>query len=655
MKRTNIILALLAVLTLTAQTAVGQVKTDYDLCLRDEQTGEWLIGLFNDFAVYNCEHWEYMAVNGNKLELRNGEQTMSVMLKRKGENVTAVSIDGKKHKTSVLTAELLPDYPLADKSVFTDNGYAVDTAIVRGYIIGMPKDVEIDCYVHHPLSMEQRKLTATRDDGGRFELHIPVVNTTQAFMLGSSWVLQPGETYFIYADYTKKQAFVMGRDARLQNELLKYGDILDFRFEREQYKDKSDAIFLGDCRQALSVANASLDSLMQQHPMLSHKFQVYANSRNLFCAADYLVQRWFVAPNIRQDEGQIWSYLRTEILPHTPHPYTIIGDFGYISDRYIDGLMRQRSSKFNYDYIEATLETIGDWQRNGTIHQSEAYIDSIAAMLKGMKEYQTLEQGHADEQTLANHYFPRLLQASTKDELLMQAMRTEAPERVILKRLGRLNQLDVPNEIAELGKARAPYSLIEQKRMAISEAMENFVNTGINNQHLRTQILERSNFYRGLAIQEADDEASSLMKNEPLAGLTDGKAIFDKIIAPYRGSIVYVDVWGTWCAPCKHNLQQFTKPVKEALAGLPVIYLYLCNKSSDESWRNVIREYQLTGKNCIHYNLPLEQEAAVETYLGINKYPTYILFDRQGRRVAGKEPRPYDVEKLKQMVENIKE
>ena len=76
MKRTNIIPALLALLTLTAQTAVGQVKTDLDLCLRDEATGEWLIGLFNDFAVYDCEYWEYASNDGNNLALQNGKQTM---------------------------------------------------------------------------------------------------------------------------------------------------------------------------------------------------------------------------------------------------------------------------------------------------------------------------------------------------------------------------------------------------------------------------------------------------------------------------------------------------------------------------------------------------------------------------------------------------
>ena len=37
-----------------ATTVHGQVKSGLNLCLRDEETGDWLIGLFDDFAVYNC-------------------------------------------------------------------------------------------------------------------------------------------------------------------------------------------------------------------------------------------------------------------------------------------------------------------------------------------------------------------------------------------------------------------------------------------------------------------------------------------------------------------------------------------------------------------------------------------------------------------------
>ena len=47
-----IITILLAVVAMTGQ---AQVKSGLDLCLRDEATGEWLIGLFDEYAIYDCE------------------------------------------------------------------------------------------------------------------------------------------------------------------------------------------------------------------------------------------------------------------------------------------------------------------------------------------------------------------------------------------------------------------------------------------------------------------------------------------------------------------------------------------------------------------------------------------------------------------------
>ena len=43
MNKQTIITALLALVALAGQ---GQVRSGLDLCLRDEVTGEWLIGLF---------------------------------------------------------------------------------------------------------------------------------------------------------------------------------------------------------------------------------------------------------------------------------------------------------------------------------------------------------------------------------------------------------------------------------------------------------------------------------------------------------------------------------------------------------------------------------------------------------------------------------
>lgn len=142
------------------------------------------------------------------------------------------------------------------------------------------------------------------------------------------------------------------------------------------------------------------------------------------------------------------------------------------------------------------------------------------------------------------------------------------------------------------------------------------------------------------------------MPNEPLDGLTDGKAILDKILEPYRGRVVYLDVWGTWCVPCKVNLREHTRPVKDALADLPVTYLYLCNNSSDKAWRSVIAEYDLTGPDCVHYNLPASQQAAVEEYLKIDHFPTYLLFSPEGALHPG-EIKPYNLNELRHHVEKL--
>ena len=52
MNKQTIITALLALIVMAGQ---AQVKSGLDLCLRDEATGKWLIGLFDKYAIYDCE------------------------------------------------------------------------------------------------------------------------------------------------------------------------------------------------------------------------------------------------------------------------------------------------------------------------------------------------------------------------------------------------------------------------------------------------------------------------------------------------------------------------------------------------------------------------------------------------------------------------
>ena len=83
------------------------------------------------------------------------------------------------------------------------------------------------------------------------------------------------------------------------------------------------------------------------------------------------------------------------------------------------------------------------------------------------------------------------------------------------------------------------------------------------------------------------------------------------------------------------------------------MYLYLANKSSDESWKNVIKQYNLLGPNIVHHNLPLEQQRAIERFLKVQYYPYYKLIDRNGQ-VLDLDVEARDLEGLVRLLEQIK-
>ena len=66
------------------------------------------------------------------------------------------------------------------------------------------------------------------------------------------------------------------------------------------------------------------------------------------------------------------------------------------------------------------------------------------------------------------------------------------------------------------------------------------------------------------------------------------------------------------------------------LKDYDIEFLYLANRSPQESWENVIKEYNVSGPNVAHYNLPALQQNAIERHLDVHSFPTYKLFNREG-------------------------
>ena len=111
--------------------------------------------------------------------------------------------------------------------------------------------------------------------------------------------------------------------------------------------------------------------------------------------------------------------------------------------------------------------------------------------------------------------------------------------------------------------------------------------------------------------------------------MSDGEQILRKLIAPYKGRMILLDIWGVWCSPCKRALSQSEEEFKR-LAPYNMVFLYLANCSEENAWKNVIKEYNVIGDNVVHYNLPTEQQNAIEKFLNVQGFPTYKLIDESG-------------------------
>lgn len=198
--------------------------------------------------------------------------------------------------------------------------------------------------------------------------------------------------------------------------------------------------------------------------------------------------------------------------------------------------------------------------------------------------------------------------------------------------------------LREMRQARSGYQRLQQREVPLEEEEWQQVRKGMSHLSLWTDVI---------ALQQKLTEQtqphlfyeSSLKDNAPFVGITDGEKLLRELVAPYKGKVVYIDFWGVWCGPCKRQLG-YIAPVKEQFKGKDVIFMYLANASPKEQWRKMIEKLGLTGEQVVHYNLPSRQQSAVEQWVGVRSFPTFILIDKQGRLVDKVAPFPEMKDKL---------
>lgn len=102
--------------------------------------------------------------------------------------------------------------------------------------------------------------------------------------------------------------------------------------------------------------------------------------------------------------------------------------------------------------------------------------------------------------------------------------------------------------------------------------------------------------------------------------------IFDAIMTEHKGKVVIVDLWNTWCSPCRTAIKA-NEPLKDTeLSDKDIVWIYIADETSDP---NKYLE-MIPNIRGIHYKLTRPQIEYIHNRFEVDGIPFYILLDREG-------------------------
>ncbi|MDE7389117.1 MAG: TlpA family protein disulfide reductase [Muribaculaceae bacterium] len=101
--------------------------------------------------------------------------------------------------------------------------------------------------------------------------------------------------------------------------------------------------------------------------------------------------------------------------------------------------------------------------------------------------------------------------------------------------------------------------------------------------------------------------------------------LLDAIVAEHKGKVVVVDLWATWCGPCRMGMTEI-EPYKAELAEKGVDFVYITNETSpEETWKKMI-----PGIPGTHYRVPVAVMENMKIPGFRNSIPHYIIYKADG-------------------------
>lgn len=116
-------------------------------------------------------------------------------------------------------------------------------------------------------------------------------------------------------------------------------------------------------------------------------------------------------------------------------------------------------------------------------------------------------------------------------------------------------------------------------------------------------------------------------------------------LSEHLGKVVVIDVWATWCAPCRAELPHLLKLEKE-MKGRNVVFIGYSIDEDKAAWKKRLKEHDMP-----EHQLWTGRRGPIIDDYKVAAVPQFIVFSKDGRLITLDAPRPSSPE-LKQIIEN---